>query len=143
MKLPSLAGARCRGGPAGFWILRGVVDARAAPQLIPSKYQDRAQRTSVQRSVTKGRCFLRVEESLARQKGQSESNNEKPLLVNLLGNLFSGVISRQACVLPFDGGNKFYDIATLSSCFIRLGDCLFEIVMKYLLYRAIRISGDN
>lgn len=91
----------------------------------------------------KRKVFLRVEESLARQKGQSESNNEKPLLLNLLGNLFSGVISRQACVLPFDGGNKFYDIATLSSCFIRLGDCLFEIVMKYLLYRAIRISGDN
>lgn len=57
--------------------------------------------------------------------------------------LFFSVISRQACVLSFDDGNKFYDIATLSSCFIRLGDCLFEIVMKYLLYRAIRISGDN
>lgn len=53
------------------------------------------------------------------------------------------IISRQACVLSFDGGNEFYDIATLSSCFIRLGDCLFEIVMKYLLYGAIRINCDN
>lgn len=31
----------------------------------------------------------------------------------------------------------------LRSRFIRLGDCLFKIVMKYLLYRAIRISRDN
>lgn len=53
------------------------------------------------------------------------------------------IISRQGYVLSFDDGNEFYDIATLSSCFIRLGDCLFEIVMKYLLYRAIRINCDN
>lgn len=53
------------------------------------------------------------------------------------------IISRQGYVLSFDDGNEFYDIATLSSCFIRLGDCLFEIVMKYLLDRAIRINWDN
>lgn len=76
------------------------------------------------------------------EKVQVNNNKKAPSCESAREPFFS-VISRQACVLSFDDGNKFYDIATLSSCFIRLGDCLFEIVMKYLLYRAIRISGDN
>lgn len=32
-------------------------------------------------------------------------------------------------VFSFYNGNEFCDAATLSFCFIRLGDCLFEIVM--------------
>lgn len=63
--------------------------------------------------------------------------------VHKYASIHFSIIRRQGYVLSFDDGNEFYDIATLSSCFIRLGDCLFEIVMKYLLYRAIRINCDN
>lgn len=105
--------------------------------------------SELRRKTKKTNRFLRFELlsgktnwSMAGTKGVKTPLNSTAW-VHKYASIHFFIISRQGYVLFFDSGNEFYDIATLSSCFIRLGDCLFEIVMKYLLYRAIRINCDN